>query len=122
DIYPGKVYKGQITSIGPMAVGAGEYFPVEISIKNSGDLKAGISAHSSLGITSDDAVVIPLSAVVQNNGQSYVFVIKNNIASKRIVKPGLKNDKEIEILKGLEDGEQVAVTNVNSLIDGMKVN
>ncbi len=122
DIYPGKVYKGQITSIGPMAVGTGEYFPIEISINNSGDLKAGISAHSSLGITSDDTVVVPLSAVVQNNGQSYVFVIKNNVASKRIVKSGLKNDKEIEILKGLDGGEQVAVTNVNSLIDGMNVN
>lgn len=121
DIYPNKTFAGKIDNIGPMAVSTGEYFPIEISIKNSGDIKAGLSAHASIGLTSDGGVVVPFSSVVQNNGQSYVYVIKNNIVSKRIVTLGLKNDKEIEVLKGLDAGERVAVTNVNSLFENMSV-
>jgi RND family efflux transporter MFP subunit len=121
DIYPGKTFTGTIESVGPMAVSTGEYFPIEISIPNSGDIKPGLSAHASLDMTSPDGVVVPLSAVVQNNGQSYVFVIKDNTAAKRIVVTGLKNDKEIQILQGIEAGEKVAVTNVNNLFDNMPV-
>lgn len=122
DIYPDKVFKGQIDSIGPMAVSTGTYFPIEISIKNSGDIKAGLSAHASVSVTGDEKVIVPASAVVENNGQSYVFVIKNQVASKRIVTVGLRNDKEIEIIKGLEAGEKVAVTNIKNLFDNMPVN
>ncbi|MCR4436096.1 MAG: efflux RND transporter periplasmic adaptor subunit [Clostridiales bacterium] len=121
DIYPNQVFAGKIESIGPMAVSTGEYFPIEISIKNPGNLKAGLSAHASVNLTGDQGVVVPASAVVQNNGQSYVFVIKNNTALKRTVTLGLKNDKEIEVLKGLDAGEQVAVTNISSLFDNIPV-
>lgn len=121
DIYPGKVFKGQISSIGPIAVSTGKYFPIEISISNNGDIKAGLSAHASINITLGESIIVPASAVLQDNGQSYVFVIKNNVASKRIVETGISNDKEIQILSGLNAGEQVAVTNVNSLFDNMPV-
>ena len=121
DIYPNKTFKGQIDRIGPMAVSTGEYFPIEISIGNTGDINAGLSAHASIQVTSGDGVVVPASAVAQNNGQSYVFVIRNNLAVKQVVTLGLNNDKEIEVLKGLNAGDRVAVSNVNNLIDSMHV-
>ena len=121
DIYPGKEFKGQIDSIGPLAVSTGVYFPIEINLKNSGDIKAGLTAHASIDITTEDGIVVPSSAVIQNDGQNYVFVIKNNTASKRIVTTGMKSDKEIVILKGLDAGEQIAVTNVNILFDNVPV-
>jgi RND family efflux transporter MFP subunit len=121
DIYPNKVFKGQISSIGPVAVSTGKYFPIEISISNTGDIKAGLSAHAPISLTTDENIIIPAAAVVQNNGQSYVYVIKDNVASKRTVETGLANDKEIEIIKGLDSGEKVATTNLNSLSDKMPV-
>lgn len=48
DIYPNKAFDGQIDTIGPMAVSTGEYFPIEISIPNSGDLRAGLTAHANV--------------------------------------------------------------------------
>lgn len=121
DIYPNKEYTGKIESIGPMAVSTGEYFPIEISIPNSGDIKPGLSAHTFLSLTSPGGIVVPAAAVVQNNGQSYVYAIKDNAAVKKTVLTGLKNDTEIQILNGLEAGEKVAVTNVNNLFDNMPV-
>ncbi len=120
DSYPDSKFKGIISSIGPIAVNTGEIFPIEITIKNKGSLMAGLSAHASL-ITEIRGVVVPTSSVIQNKGESCVFVIKDNIASRRAVKTGLKNGKGIQILKGLDAGERVAVTNVNTLTDNMAV-
>ena len=121
DIYPNEVFTGKIERIGPLAVSTGEYFPVEIGINNPGNIKAGLSAHASINAVCDGGVVVPLGAVVQNNGKSYVFVIKDGIASKREVTVGIRNDTEIQVLSGLEAGEKVAVTNVGNLLDNMKV-
>ncbi|MGE5676686.1 MAG: efflux RND transporter periplasmic adaptor subunit [Pseudomonadota bacterium] len=122
DIYSDKIIKGKIESIGPMAVSTGALFPIEISIENNDGIEAGLSAHASIGLSEEKGVVVPIASVVQNDGKSYVYVIKDNMASKRIVTLGLKNDKEIEVLQGLEPGEKVAATNVNSLFDGLAVN
>lgn len=122
DIYPNKEFKGKIDKLGPIAVNTGQYFPIEISIQNSGDIKAGLSAHASINLDTNEGVIVPAAAVVQNKGQNYVFVIKSGKASKRVVTLGLKNDKKIMIEKGLEVGEKVAITNTNNLLDNMSVN
>lgn len=121
DIYPNKPFKGVISNIGPMAVATGEYFPIEITIKNEGDIRAGLTAHASINLTTEETIIVPKNAVMQNNGQSYVFVINNNIATKKLVVIGTSNDKEIVILSGLSIGEKVATTNVNTLFDNMPV-
>lgn len=121
DSYPGMVFKGTVTSIGPIAVSTGEVFPVEISLQNGQGLMAGLSAHSTL-INKASGIILPLSSIQQSNGQNYVFVIKDNIAYQREVRTGLSNDREIEIISGLSEGERVAISNVGQLTDGKTVN
>jgi len=122
DIYPDKTFTGTVTSVGPIAVSTGSYFPCEITIDNSdGGITAGVSARASIHITGGSHVAVPSAAVVQNNGATYVFVIKDNIAHKTDVVIGLKNDSETEILRGLNVGDAVAVTNVNTLFDQMPI-
>ncbi|TEB12952.1 efflux RND transporter periplasmic adaptor subunit [Pelotomaculum propionicicum] len=120
DSYPDSKFKGNISSIGPIAVSTGEVFPLEISINNSGSLTAGLSARASLN-TTVRGIMVPAAAVAQGGGESYVFVINENTAVKRVVKVGLKNDKTAQILKGVSAGERVAVTNVGSLSDNKTV-
>jgi len=121
DIYPNKIYKGQIVSVGPMAVSTGMYFPIEISIKNVDNIKPGLSAHAVLNI-SKKGIVVPSSALVRNNGKNYVYVIENNLAKKREVEVGLQNNREVEIISGLKENEKVAISNVNNLFDNAVVN
>lgn len=121
DVYPNKTFKGTISSIGPMAVSTGEYFPIEIGIKNDENIKAGLTAHTTIGITAPDSVAVPVAAVVTNNGRNFVYVIKDGKAEKRFVTLGMKNDKEYAVLNGINEGEAVAISNVNSLFDGMAV-
>lgn len=120
DGYPNGKFKGSISRIGPIAVSTGEVFPIEITIKNDGSLMAGLSAQASMTVKTR-GIVVPSAAVIQNNGSSYVFVIRDNAALKRPVSVGLKSDKATQILKGLDAGERVAVTNVNALADNTPV-
>lgn len=122
DIFPGKAYSGEVKSVGPIAVSSGNYFPIEINISNeSGDITAGLSAHGKLSINSDASVIIPATAVIKNNGEAYVFVIKNNVAQKRTVVTGIQSDTQASIISGLSVGEIVAVSNTNNLFDNMTV-
>jgi multidrug efflux pump subunit AcrA (membrane-fusion protein) len=120
DSYPDVKFKGNVSSIGPIAVSTGEVFPVEITIKNNRNLMAGLSAHATSNIKTR-GIIIPSAAIMHSKGNSYVYVINNNIAEKRLVEAGLKSNQEIQIIKGLRIGEQVAISNINSLSDKASV-
>lgn len=118
DIFPDKTIEGKITSIGPISVSTGSFFPIEITIDNSDNaLLAGISGHATINVSKSNSIVIPNSSIIENNGQKYIFVVEDEIAIKRNVVTGLKNNKEIEILTGLSSGEVVVISNPNTLFD-----
>ncbi|MFA9422315.1 MAG: efflux RND transporter periplasmic adaptor subunit, partial [Sedimentibacter sp.] len=121
DIYPEQTYKASIFNIGVMSVSTGAYFPVEVSVENNKNLVSGLTAKANIIAVGTKNMIVPNSAVIESNGESYVFVIENNIAKKKVVITGLKNDSEIEILKGLTVDESVAITNANHLFDNMAV-
>ena len=121
DIYPDQTFEGTVSHIGAMSVSTGAYFPVEISMENAKQLPSGISAHANLKAESNNRILVPLQSVVSNNGDSYLFIIEDGIAKKTNVVTGLKNEEEIEIIKGLNGGELVAADNANHLLDGMSV-
>ncbi|HVI42600.1 MAG TPA: efflux RND transporter periplasmic adaptor subunit [Anaerovoracaceae bacterium] len=121
DIYPDQTFKGTVSEIGSMSVSTGAYFPIEISMQNTDQFASGISAHADISAKGAKHMIVPASAIVDNNGENYLFVIEDGIAKKTMVLTGLKNDDKIEILKGLKGGEAVAVTNANHLFDGMPV-
>ncbi|MDN5344627.1 MAG: hypothetical protein PWQ18_738 [Clostridia bacterium] len=121
DALPGRELSGTVTLVGPLAAATGQRFPVEISLSNPGDLKAGMTARAVFKLTGPEGVVIPAAAVRTDNGQDYVFVVRDGVATRRPVTLGLKNDEQVTVLKGLENGEQVAVTNAAVLQDKMAV-
>ena len=50
-----------------------------------------------------------------------VFIVREGRASLRLVKTGKKITNGIEILSGLEDGEQLVVRGAAKLVDGQPV-
>jgi len=122
DVLPGRVFKGEIARIGPVAATTGQYFPIDIKIKNPGELKAGMTARVDLQVNMMRGIVVPLSAVKTDNGHNYVFVVKQDgTVKKRLVTLGPKNESRVIVVSGLKKGERVAVSNVRMLQDGMKV-
>jgi len=86
-------------------------------------LKAGLFAHTSLDILQrKNCLYVPKEAVLSRNGRQMVFVLDSGgRAEMREVRLGLMNDEADEILSGLSEGDEVIISNLDRLQQGMVV-
>ena len=128
--FPGYSLVGTVVRIAPVVVSqtqAGNSAKnVETTIalgKTYSFLRDGMSCDVDI-VTgkASNALVVPQSAIDDESGKHYAFVVSGGIAKKTQVSEGIKNDTDVAITKGLKAGDVVATTNVASLKDGSKVN
>ncbi|MEM9002825.1 MAG: multidrug transporter [Cyanobacteria bacterium P01_F01_bin.86] len=70
-----------------------------------------------------NAVILPLGALVSRDQEPYVFVVNeaDGTVQRRRVTPGIEGLSGIEILAGVESGEQVVIEGQNLLVEGTPV-
>ena len=74
------------------------------------DAEKGDSATVYLILESaDDTLVIPRSQVQHYMGRKYVYVLEEGIRAERNIETGIETATEVEVLKGLEEGELVVL-------------
>lgn len=56
-----------------------------------------------------DVLVVPRNVVSMYAGESYVLVLEDGVKKERIIETGIKNSTEIEVLSGLEEGEEIII-------------
>ena len=66
-------------------------------------------------------MTLPYSALQYRYGVNRVFVVAGDKLVVRELKVGDRANDRIEVLSGVKPGEQVALTDVENLADGMKV-
>lgn len=67
-------------------------------------------------------VLIPTAAVQRNVTRTYVFVVKpDSTISLCDIEPGTTNGDETEVTNGLQPGDEVVMSGVDKLTDGVKV-
>jgi RND family efflux transporter MFP subunit len=64
---------------------------------------------------------LPSGAVVSRDGKTLAFVVRNNLAVETPVHLGRKLDSMVEILNGVEVGDQVATAPLDKIKNGVKV-
>ena len=69
----------------------------------------------------EQALTIPLQAVVEEDDERFVYVVKNDEVERRRVELGIEYLNDIEILDGLSADERVVVVGQSSLRDGARV-
>ena len=124
DIFPGETFQGKISRINPALDAATRTIGVEVTIPNSnGKLRPGMYARATFIMGERESVMVPDQAVQKQAGSSerYVYVIKDGVAEYRFVKDGRRVGSMIEILDGVEAGEEVALTSFTRLMGGQKV-
>ena len=117
-------FVGSITEIPPGANDDGTY-TIKINIPNTtGELKAGMFAEVYFAkSTSDNAVIVPRDAVMDNNGEEYyVYVADGNTAKKVEVTVGIDTGDTIEVTSGLTVNDKVVVKGQTYLADGDPLN
>lgn len=120
----GRTYSGKVTYISPAADAKTQAFTVRITLTNADDaVKSGMFARGQIEVMQKtQALFIPKEALLEKNGEYSVYVItESNKAESRVVKLGLRNDREVEIISGLKAGDTVAVSNLARLRPGMEV-
>ncbi|MGB9921033.1 MAG: efflux RND transporter periplasmic adaptor subunit [Moorellales bacterium] len=122
DALPGAEFEGRVTQVGPVAAATGQRFPVEVTLSNPGRLAPGMSARAVLKLAGPEGVLVPVSALRSEGGETFVFVVDNgNVVRRRAVTLGLRGEEKATVVTGLAAGERVAVTNVEGLQDGAAV-
>ena len=120
----GNTYTGRVRDISLAMDKRTKAFPVEIEINNSKkELKSGMLVSVSI-LTSnkEDAIVIPKHLVKQEGDNSFIFVLKDSTAEKRIVEVGQTSGNGVEITSGLQIGDKLINCCMNMLENGLKVN
>ncbi len=122
-VYPGVEFSGSIKTISAKG-DASHTYPVEVDFSNSKEhpLKAGMFAHVLFAKkTGGKYLVIPRQALVGSVEEPQVYVVENGIAKLRNVVVGTTYNNYLEVLSGLNEGENVVVNGQNNLQDGNKV-
>jgi RND family efflux transporter MFP subunit len=96
--------------------------PVRASMANNDEaLWPGTLVNTQLTLRVEDAVAVPAVAVQVGQKGTYVFVIKNEVATVQPVKVGRTIDAESVITEGLAGGEVVVTDGQLLLAEGTKV-
>jgi len=114
--YPGSdFFSGSISSIAPTIDPGSRTFKVAVQIDNpKGLLRPGMYAEVDLVLERiPDAVLVPIAAVTERAGRTLVFVAtgsgKDARASARDASVGIASPGEVQIVSGIDPGEQVIV-------------
>ncbi|MDE5623085.1 MAG: efflux RND transporter periplasmic adaptor subunit [Alistipes sp.] len=125
DIFPEKKFTGTVSLIYPALDPATRTFKVEVRVPNADrTLRPGMFARTIFDLGEKPGVMVPDVAIQKQVGtaERYLYVIKaDSTAERRAVKPGRQVGSRIDILSGVEAGEEVAVTALSKLYDGAKV-
>jgi RND family efflux transporter MFP subunit len=123
DAHPGRTFTAKVTRLFPGIDHETHTRTIEGSIGEDVALAPGMFARLSLILaTVHDALTVPIEAVVRRDGKPVVFVIAGGgTVRQRAVTPGVEDSGRVQIIKGVNKGETVAVVGHNRLRDGMKV-
>jgi len=111
----------KLTEMAPSADPVSRTFQVKLDLPGTAGLMAGQFARLLVPVGELHCVSVPSTALVQRGQLEIVFVLANQRAQMRLVKSGRHTDKEVDILSGVEAGEQIIVENPALLIDGQPV-
>lgn len=120
----GDTVPAKLIYISPAMDAASRSYQVRLELDTTKiPLRGGMFGRSEvMALQRKDTFFLPKEAVVDHNGRKSVFVVKDNGQIQAVtVQLGLTNDDFMEIKKGLQGGEQVAVSNISKLKNGMSV-
>jgi len=123
DAYPGKTIAGTVSRVSPAVNTNTRAFPFEATVPNGdGLLKPGTFARVHLATSLIEPVLtIPYAAMQYRYGVYRVFAVNGDHLGMRELKTGDRVGDRMEILDGVKLGEEVALTDVDNLADGMKI-
>ncbi|AXI27697.1 efflux transporter periplasmic adaptor subunit [Priestia megaterium] len=132
DVLPDKEWGGSVKQIDylPQQQASAEtgndaanQYPVEVKVDDQDItmIKPGFKLLLEIETSSKKASSLPIKAVVNEDGEKYVYVVKDKKAVRKEVKIGETTNKFIEIKSGVSSKDKVITNPTKNLTDGAEV-
>ena len=111
---PDEVFEGEITKVAKTGSGNGgsSKFDVQITLDRQGDMLAGMSASAVISLYEKmDVLTLPAAALTEEGGKTIVYTALDKKTGEPVspveVTTGLSDGETVEILSGLQSGDEV---------------
>jgi membrane fusion protein (multidrug efflux system) len=120
--YPGQSFAGRVAGVDSRVDPQTRSVTVRATMPNErGLLKPGMFLTVRLAHGEADVLVVPEESLVPEQGDVYVYVVRDGVASKRKVQTGQRQVGSVQVMAGLEPGEFVVTEGTQKLRDGASV-
>lgn len=108
-VFDTKMLNGKIVSFGKSTSANSAFLPITFEIDNIGNLISGSAAEVFLKSSAiPNALVIPVSALMEEQGNFYVYVqLGGESFQKREIKIGASDGDNVQVISGITEGERV---------------
>jgi RND family efflux transporter MFP subunit len=113
--------EGVVAEMSPAADPNSRTFLVKLDLPVTPGLRSGQFGRVAVPVGEVSAIHVPVSAVIQRGQMEIIFVVVNQHAQLRLVKTGARVGDEVEVVSGLDSGEQVVTDGETTLMDGQPV-
>jgi cobalt-zinc-cadmium efflux system membrane fusion protein len=107
-------FQGHLKATGTFVTENDHFIPLYFEVENDGRLLEGAFVEFYLkSKNSIDALVVPSSAILEEQGANYVYVqVTGESYTKRAIQTGSSDGKNVEIINGLIEGERIVTDGV----------
>jgi membrane fusion protein (multidrug efflux system) len=122
DAVPGEVFVGRVDRISPVVDSGSGTFRVVCAFEGGGTLRPGMFGR--IEVVYDervDALTMPRVALLDDEGEPAVFVVRDGKAVRVPVELGYVNGELAEVRSGLKEGEDVVTAGKVAIRDGSEV-
>ena len=123
DVYPDISLSGKISMIGSKA-NMGNSFPIQFQVANTKNLsiKSGMFGKVNLSETKQEqGILIPTSAIIEENGIAKVYVIKNGKAALQSITTTKTIGNKTLVSNGLNENDIIVTNGFINLFDGANI-
>ncbi|WP_026354243.1 efflux RND transporter periplasmic adaptor subunit [Massilia niastensis] len=118
----GRAIPGKIREVSPMADPASRTYTVKVSIPARPEIRLGMTATVQIASGNGaSSLRVPLSALVQNQGATHVWVVENGAVRLAKVAVAGQVDNDVLLGGGVQAGQSVVTAGVHLLKNGQKV-
>ena len=120
---PKQALPGKLRELSPVADTATRTYTARISIPNApADIRLGMTAYVTFSAaTATPMLKVPLTALVQNQGGSAVWVVEDGTVRLTPVQLAAPSGNDMLVASGISPGQTVVTAGVNLLKPGQKV-
>lgn len=122
DADPGRPFSAAVAEIVPVIDPVTRTFTVKADLP-AGRARSGQSGKVRFAAGKGTVLAVPKRAVTRAGGSDGVFTVgaEDNVARLSMITLGAEFDDRVEVLSGIEDGARVALSPIDRLSDGVRV-